>query len=47
MSELAKWAWVVFFAVLFLGYWFFVLIGVEVIILLLIAWLKPEWLESH
>lgn len=45
MNEVAKWAWVSLLAILSMGQWFLVLIGVELVILALIAWLKPEWLH--
>ena len=46
MTELAKWAWILILCVLFLGYWTFVLIGVDLVAVLLVMWLKPEWLEK-
>ncbi len=47
MNELAKWAWVVLLGILFLGHWFFVIVAVEVVVLVLICWLKPEWLQRE
>ena len=46
MTELAKWAWIIFFIVLFAGFWGFVIIAAEVVVFLLMWWLKPEWLKS-
>ncbi len=45
MNELAKWAWISFLAIIYLGYWFFVLLALEILVIALIAWLKPEWLK--
>ena len=46
MSELAKWAWILILCVLFLGSWTLVIIGVDIVAVLLVMWLKPEWLEK-
>ena len=46
MNELAKWAWLVLLAVLFVGNWIFVIIAADIIIFFLIVWLKPEWLDK-
>ena len=46
MTELAKWVWIILLIVLFVGtniIWF---ILAEVILFLLIWWLKPEWLDK-
>ncbi len=45
MAELAKWVWIVLIAFLFVGPWLFAIIALDVIAFVLIAWLKPEWLE--
>ena len=45
MTELAKWVWIVLIVVLCFGaniIWF---VLAEVILILLIWWLKPEWLD--
>jgi hypothetical protein len=46
MTELAKWAWILLLCILFLGPWTFVIIGVDIVVLSLVMWLKPEWLEK-
>ena len=46
MTELAKWAWLILLIILFLGWHFFVIIAIDVVAFILIAWLKPEWLEK-
>ncbi len=46
MNEIAKWAWLIFLSVLFLGYWVFVILGVEIVAIALIYWLKPEWIDK-
>lgn len=45
MNELAKWVWLVVLSILFLGGWFFVIIGIDIVVFLLVLWLKPEWLD--
>jgi len=45
MTELAKWAWILLLCILFFGHWTFVIIAVDVVVLVLVAWLKPEWLK--
>jgi len=47
MTELAKWVWIVLIVVLCFGaniIWF---VLAEVILILLIWWLKPEWPETR
>ena len=46
MNELAKWAWFVLLIILFMGPWFFVIIGIDLAVFLLVLWLKPEWLKK-
>ena len=46
MNELAKWVWIILLSVLFLGEYVFWFILAEVILILLIWWLKPEWLDK-
>lgn len=46
MTELAKWAWLIFICLLFAGpLTFYVAIG-TVVFWVLVAWLKPEWLDK-
>ena len=46
MTELAKWAWLILLCILFLGWWTFVIIAVDIVVFILVAWLKPEWLKN-
>ncbi len=46
MGELAKWAWILLLGVLFAGWWFFAIIVVDIVVYLLILWLKPEWTRN-
>jgi hypothetical protein len=46
MNDLAKWAWLILLAILFAGPYVFLLIAVDVVVFLLILWLKPEWIEK-
>ena len=46
MTELAKWAWILLLCILFLGMWTFVIIGVDIVAVVFIMWLKPEWLQK-
>jgi hypothetical protein len=46
MTELAKWAWLILLIILFLGTDFFIILAIDVVAFILIAWLKPEWLEK-
>ena len=46
MNELAKWAWLILIPLLAFGYWALLLYGVGIVILLLIIWLRPEWLDD-
>lgn len=45
MKEIAKWAWLILIGIIGLGFWFFVIIGVWLVVYLLVMWLKPEWLK--
>ena len=46
MNEIAKWAWIILLAILFAGPYVFLVIGIDVVVFLLILWLKPEWIEK-
>lgn len=46
MNDLAKWVWIILLAILFAGPYVFLLIGIDVVVFLLILWLKPEWIEK-
>ena len=46
MNSIAKWAWILLLAILFAGPYVFVLIIVDVVLFLIILWLKPEWIEK-
>ena len=46
MNELAKWAWLLLLSILFFGWWTFVIIAIDVVAFIFIAWLKPEWLDK-
>jgi len=46
MTELAKWAWIILLCLLFIGHWFFVIVGIDIVAFLLILWLKPQWLDK-
>ncbi len=46
MTELAKWVWIILLGVLFAGWWFFAIIAADLVVYLLILWLKPEWLRA-
>lgn len=45
MNKLAKIVWMVVFVLLFLGPAIFFILFVDAVAVLLIAWLKPEWLD--
>lgn len=47
MKELGKWCWMIFLPLLTLGWWFFVIMAVEVVAFVLVLWLRPEWLEDY
>ena len=44
MSKFVKYAWLFFFSFLFLGYWVFVILAVDLVIQLVLWCLKPTWL---
>lgn len=46
MNELAKWVWIVLLGILFMGNWFFILMGINVVIILIVWLIKPEWLKK-
>ena len=46
MTELAKWAWLILLIILFTGPWIFAILAADVVVFLLVAWLKPEWLKK-
>ncbi len=46
MKEVAKWVWLIMLVILFVGPWAFVVIAADIVIFILVAWLKPEWLEK-
>lgn len=46
MNELAKWVWIILLSVLFWGEYVFWFILAEIILILLVWWLKPEWLDK-
>jgi len=45
MTSLAKWAWLILLIILFIGPYVFVVIALDVVAFILVAWLKPEWLD--
>jgi len=45
MTELAKWAWLILVIILFIGPYIFVVLGIDIVVVLLVWWLKPEWLK--
>ena len=45
MTELAKWAWLILVIILFIGPAIFVILGIDIAVVLLVWWLKPEWLK--
>lgn len=46
MKEVAKWAWILLLIILFAGPYVFVVIAIDIVLFILVAWLKPEWLEK-
>jgi len=46
LSEIAKWAWLVLLVAIWIGPWMFAIIAADLIIFVLIVWLKPEWLDK-
>ena len=46
MTELAKWAWLILLIILFVGPWIFAIIAFDIVVFLLVLWLKPEWLDK-
>ncbi len=46
LNELVKLLWAFLIASLFFGLWTFAIIGGYLLILILIRWLKPEWLDK-
>lgn len=46
MKELAKWIWIVLIVVLFLGTNVFLVVAINIVIIMLIWWLKPEWINK-
>ena len=47
MKELAKWAWIILLALLYVGPYIFLVVLADVIVFLLVLWLKPEWIEKY
>ncbi len=47
INGLAKIAWALLFMILFFGVWTFVILGAHALVLALIYWLKPEWLDKY
>ena len=47
MNEFTKWIWIVFILFLWLGWYVFALAAIIGITLGLVAWLKPQWMESE
>ena len=45
MTELAEWAWIILLIILFVGPWIFAIIAFDIVVFLLVLWLKPEWLN--
>lgn len=46
MNEFTKFIWLLFILVLWIGAYAFLVVAVYAVILGLIAWLKPEWLDK-
>lgn len=46
MNELTKWAWIAFILFLWLGGYVLAVFAGYAVIIGLLAWLKPEWLEK-
>ena len=46
MTELAKWAWLILICLLFAGPVMIYVAIATVVFWVLVAWLKPEWLEK-
>ena len=46
MNELAKWAWLILLIILFAGPWTIVILGVDLLIILIVWLLKPEWMSK-
>ena len=46
MTELAKWAWLILICILFAGPVMIYVVIATVVFWVLVAWLKPEWLEK-
>jgi len=46
MNSLAKWVWFILLCILFVGEYIIYYIIVGVVAFVLIAWLKPEWLDK-
>lgn len=46
MNTLAKWVWLILLCILFIGTDIIYYIIIAVVVTILIAWLKPEWLEK-
>lgn len=45
MKAIAKWAWIIVLIIFFVGFdivWFII---VPFVLVLLVCWLKPEWLD--
>ena len=46
MSGIAKWAWIVILVIFFCGPYIFAILAADVVVFLLLLWLKPEWLDK-
>jgi len=46
MTDLAKWVWIIIIVIFFVGTDIFWIIGASALAVLLIWWLKPEWLNK-
>ena len=47
MNELTKWGWLIFILFLWLGGYVLAVLAGYAVIIGLLAWLKPEWLEEE
>ena len=45
MTELAKWAWLLFIIVFFVGAKFVLILIAEIVLILFLYWINPKWFE--
>lgn len=45
MTQLAKWVWIILLIIFFVGTNIFWFLLADIVVFLLVLWLKPEWID--